>query len=104
MNNLTPRICLFLDIDGVMNQYRHCERIRRCRSKKISRSKCFDPFPKKVQRLSKLIKNYNIDMFIYLVLGLKKNLRNSSLLIFQEIPEKAFLKLIEYLKIMMLVY
>lgn len=65
MNNLTPRICLFLDIDGVMNQYRHCERIRRCHSKKIGRSKCFAPFPKKVQRLSKLIKKYNIDVYIF---------------------------------------
>lgn len=59
------KICLFLDIDGVMNQYRHSERIRRCHSKKIGWSKCFDPYPKKVQRLTKLIKKYNIDVFIF---------------------------------------
>src|SRR5574344_1803919 len=65
MNNINSKICLFLDIDGVMNQYRRCERIRRCRSKKIDWSKCFDPFPKKVQRLSKLIKEFNIDVYIF---------------------------------------
>ena len=50
MNNLTSKICLFLDIDGVMNQYRPCERTRRCRREDISRSGCFDPFPKKILR------------------------------------------------------
>ena len=59
------KIVLFLDIDGVLNQYRNCERIRRCHSKKIGWSKCFDPYPKKVLRLARLIKKYNIDVFVF---------------------------------------
>lgn len=59
------KICLFLDIDGVLNQYRRCERIRRCNNPKIGRSKCFDPFPKKVKRLASIIKKYNIETYIF---------------------------------------
>ena len=63
--NCVNKIVLFLDIDGVLNQYRHCERVRRCHLKKIGWSKCFDPYPKKVIRLSRLVKKYNIDVFVF---------------------------------------
>ena len=57
------KICLFLDVDGVLNQYRITERIRRNRTKGFNRS--FDPFPKKVQRLTKLIQDYDIDVYLF---------------------------------------
>lgn len=59
------KICLFLDVDGVLNQYRISERIRRCQNSKIGRSKCFNPYPKKVKRLSSIINKYNIDVYIF---------------------------------------
>lgn len=57
------KICIFLDVDGVLNQYRISERIRRNRTKGFN--KAFTPFPKKVQRLSKLINQYNIDVYLF---------------------------------------
>ena len=54
---------LFLDVDGVLNQYNIPQRIRRKRTHGFS--KMFDPFPKKVQRLSKLVKKYNIDVYVF---------------------------------------
>lgn len=62
---MSYKTVLFLEIDGVLNQYRNCERVRRCHSKKIGRSKHFDPYPKKVLRLSKLVRKYNIDVFVF---------------------------------------
>lgn len=56
-------ICIFLDVDGVLNQYRISERIRRNRTHGFN--KAFTPFPKKVQRLSKLIEQYNIDVYLF---------------------------------------
>jgi hypothetical protein len=65
MNN----IVLFLDIDGVLNQYNIHERIRRYKiHKKDNFSKktdVFNPFPKKVLKLFKLIKKYNIDIYVF---------------------------------------
>jgi predicted PilT family ATPase len=55
-------IALFLDVDGVLNQYRVSERIRRF---KIGYDYTFQPFKKKVLRLSKLVKKYNIDVYVF---------------------------------------
>jgi len=57
------KTALFLDVDGVLNQYNIHQRIRRKRTHGLS--KMFDPFPKKVQRLSKLVKKYNIDVYVF---------------------------------------
>ena len=57
------KIVLFLDIDGVLNQYRICERIKR--NKRVGWSNAFNPFPKKVKRLAKLIKKYNLDVYVF---------------------------------------
>jgi len=56
------KIALFLDVDGVLNQYRRSERIRRHR---IDYDFCFAPFKKKVARLTKLVKKYNIDVYVF---------------------------------------
>ena len=55
-------IALFLDVDGVLNQYRASERRRRF---KISYNYTFQPFHKKVLRLSKLVKKYNLDVYLF---------------------------------------
>jgi len=55
-------IALFLDVDGVLNQYRRSECIRR---HKIDYDFCFTPFKKKVMRLSKLVKKYNLDVYVF---------------------------------------
>jgi len=56
------KTALFLDVDGVLNQYRRCERIRR---HKIDYDYTFRPFRKKVIRLAKLVKKYNLDVFVF---------------------------------------
>ena len=56
-------IAIFLDIDGVLNQYNINERKRRTRTKGFDRA--FDPFKKKVLRLAKLVKKYDIHIYIY---------------------------------------
>lgn len=59
---------LFLDVDGVLNQYRHCERKKRyhryLKSDTITNDG-FDPYPKKVMRLAKLVKKYNLDVYVF---------------------------------------
>lgn len=57
------KIAIILDIDGVLNQYRKSERIRR--HKKLEYLQIFAPYPKKVNRLNRLIKKYNIDIFLF---------------------------------------
>jgi hypothetical protein len=54
---------LFLDVDGVLNQYNRAERIRRVRTKGFM--ECLDPFQKKVKRLHKLVKKYNLDVYVF---------------------------------------
>lgn len=61
---MSKDIVLFLDVDGVLNQYDRHERIRRCKKVKY-KSECFNPFTKKVLRLSKLVKRYNIDVYVF---------------------------------------
>ena len=61
MNN---DIVLFLDVDGVLNQYDTHERIRRCKKLKYN-SECMNPFTKKVLRLSKIVKQHNIDVYVF---------------------------------------
>ena len=56
-------IVLFLDVDGILNQYDISSRIRRKRTKGYSN--IFNPFKKKVQRLSKLVKKYNMDVYLF---------------------------------------
>jgi len=56
------KIVLFLDVDGVLNQYRRSERIRR---HKIDYDFCFAPFKKKVKRLAKLVKRYDLDVHVF---------------------------------------
>ena len=62
-------IALFLDVDGVLNQYRRCERIRRHKIEKRNNFKdefdTFKPFQKKVKRLAKLVKKYDIDVYVF---------------------------------------
>lgn len=53
---------LFLDVDGVLNQYNIHERKRRY---KIDKQSTFNPFRKKVLRLSKLIKKFNLDVYVF---------------------------------------
>ena len=55
-------IALYLDVDGVLNQYRECERMRRF---KIGYEHTFNPFQKKVLRLAKLVKKYDIDVYVF---------------------------------------
>ena len=55
--------CIFLDVDGVLNQYNREERMRRVRTKGFSGA--FNPFPKKVQRLHKIIIEFNIDVYLF---------------------------------------
>lgn len=57
------KIALFLDIDGVLNQYRHSERIKRFENPKYKDE--FDPYPKKILRLYKVLKKYNIDVHLF---------------------------------------
>lgn len=63
------KIALFLDVDGVLNQYRVSERLKRHKIYKKSgfdkKYDCFNPFRKKVLKLSKLIKKYNMDVYIF---------------------------------------
>lgn len=61
MNNLILKYVYF-DIDGVMNQYRPVKESED--SKKIGLFKCFNQV-KKTRSFSKLIKNYNIDVYIF---------------------------------------
>jgi len=60
---------LFLDIDGVLNQYRICERIKRYKKHECDnysdKTNEFNPYPKKVQRLAKLVKKYNLDVYVF---------------------------------------
>jgi len=62
-------IVLFLDVDGVLNQYDHHERIRRHKLHKKAgfsmETDSFNPFIKKVLRLTKLVKKYNIDVYVF---------------------------------------
>lgn len=66
---INNKICLFLDIDGVLNQYRISERVRRykkhTKNNFSNETNEFNPYPKKVQRLTKLVKKYNIDVYIF---------------------------------------
>ncbi len=55
-------IALFLDVDGVLNQYNNHERMRRF---KIGYNCTFEPFQKKVLRLAKLVKKYNLDVYVF---------------------------------------
>lgn len=55
-------IALFLDVDGVLNQYRVSERIKRF---KIGYDYTFQPFSKKVLRLAKLVNKYNLDVYLF---------------------------------------
>jgi len=63
------KIVLFLDVDGVLNSYDIPIRIRRHKiHKKAGFSKEtdeFNPFQKKVLRLAKLVKKYNIDVYVF---------------------------------------
>jgi len=67
---------IFLDVDGVLNQYRAHERIKRYKKYKRNNFKkeynCFNPYPKKVTRLARLIKKYNIDVFVFSAWKLEK--------------------------------
>lgn len=62
-------IALFLDVDGVLNQYLISERKRRYKiHKRNTYSKetdVFNPFQKKVLRLAKLVKKYKIDVYVF---------------------------------------
>jgi len=64
MNN-----ALFLDVDGVLNQYDNAQRKqlyrKYVRSKFDPKFDVFNPYSKKVFRLSKLIKKYNFDVFLF---------------------------------------
>ena len=66
---MSKRIALFLDIDGVLNQYDNHE--RRNRYRKYINSGCLkendslNPYPKKVQRLARLVKKYNLDVYLF---------------------------------------
>lgn len=57
------KIVLFLDVDGVLNQYDRQARIRRTRTHGFH--KAFNPFDKKVLRLARLVKKYNIDVYVF---------------------------------------
>ena len=57
------KIAMFLDVDGVLNQYRISERKRRMRT--MGYANTFEPFPKKIIKLAKLIKKYNIDVYVF---------------------------------------
>jgi len=57
------KIAIYLDVDGVLNQYDSNQRIYR--KKKHGWGGIMDPFPKKVLRLNKLIKKYNIDVYLF---------------------------------------
>ena len=63
------KIALFLDVDGVLNQYRISERIKRYKKHErkgfSEETDCFNPFQKKVLRLNKLIKKYKIDVIVF---------------------------------------
>jgi len=69
-------IVLFLDVDGVLNQYNHHERIRRYKIHRLNnfstKTDTFNPFKKKVLRLSKLVKKYNIDVYVFSAWTIKK--------------------------------
>jgi hypothetical protein len=65
MNN----IAIYLDVDGVLNQYDVHERLRRHkihkRNKFSKETDTFNPFGKKVLRLYNLIKKYQIDVYVF---------------------------------------
>jgi hypothetical protein len=61
MKNIS-KIALFLDIDGVLNQYNIDS--RKYRYKK-SYNHTFEPFKKKILKLAKLVKKYNIHVYIF---------------------------------------
>lgn len=69
MGDKMKDIALFLDVDGVLNQYRRSERIRRHKIEKRNNFKdeydTFKPFQKKVLRLAKLVKKHNIDVYVF---------------------------------------
>lgn len=60
---MCKKIAIFLDVDGVLNQYRISERKRRLKTK--GKNKIFDPFPKKIKRISKYVTKYNIDVHLF---------------------------------------
>jgi len=57
------KIAVYLDVDGVLNQYNTNQRIYR--KKKHGWGGIMNPFPKKILRLNKLIKKYNIDVYLF---------------------------------------
>ena len=65
----TSRVALFLDIDGVLNQYNIDS--RKYRDKK-SYEHTFEPFKKKILKLTKLVKRYNIHVYIFSAWTLKE--------------------------------
>jgi len=72
---MNKKIAIYLDVDGVLNQYDHHERIRRYKihkkAKFSSKTDVFNPFQKKVLRLYKLIKKYNVDTYVFSAWTLK---------------------------------
>jgi len=69
MNEKIKKIAMFLDVDGVLNQYNINERKRRNKIYKKSNydinKKVFAPFNKKILRLYKLIKKYDIEVYLF---------------------------------------
>lgn len=63
------KIAMFLDVDGVLNQYSVHERLRRNR---LVFNSAFTPYPKKIARLSKLVKKYNIDVYVFSAWSIEK--------------------------------
>jgi len=63
------RSAIFLDVDGVLNQYNHHERKRRHKIHKASGFKeeldTFNPSKKKILQLSALVKRYNVDVYTF---------------------------------------
>ena len=69
MINLLGTSAIFLDIDGVLNQYNHHERKRRHNIHKASGFKeeldTFNPAKKKIQQLSAVVNRYNVDVYVF---------------------------------------
>ena len=69
MNNFLGISAIFLDVDGVLNQYNHHERKRRHRIHKASGFKeeldTFNPAKKKIQKLASIVKRHSVDVYIF---------------------------------------
>jgi hypothetical protein len=73
---LNKKSAIYLDVDGVLNQYNYHERKKRHLVHKASGFKDefdpFNPYLKKIQKLSSIVKRYDVDVYLFSAWSLEK--------------------------------